>query len=83
MINTKLQPLSYQVANMCSVCGETIPHVFPNGFTLVSIDGKRQKIVDAIQLAAGQAGRHAVDDNGDWTYCQAEEVPVICVEVRE
>lgn len=55
MTTTLQTPVVYQVANVCSICGETIPHIEPNGYTLILINGRRQKIVDRFEVQQTRA----------------------------
>ncbi|MEO6566719.1 MAG: hypothetical protein ABIO63_11905 [Casimicrobiaceae bacterium] len=56
---TTLQPLTYQVSAVCSICGEQIPHSLPRltlegepRNTLLMLDGKRQKLVARPDICA-------------------------------
>lgn len=44
------KPIVYKAANVCSICGETIPHIQPSGYTLIKVNGQRQKIVDRFEV---------------------------------
>lgn len=60
--------------------GELHDEPAPNGYTLVSVDGKAQKVVDRITLAPEVISFYVPEVQ---RRIHAEEIPVVCIEERE